>query len=159
MQEFLLLHNPLSHPEPPLETQTRPVLGTPAAKTQVTHPNSQKGIFLKGFLQIPTTLTIPSASGRPKKEKISVLLDPTTRHKAHQELPGLSRQTAVLGFLLGIVHTEITKGLLRISPSPLCWFHPPKWLFRARSLPNLHCLITEITPGEVSQAPSAEQRK
>lgn len=32
MQEFLLLHNPLSHPEPTLDTQTRPVLSTTAKK-------------------------------------------------------------------------------------------------------------------------------
>lgn len=80
MQQFLLLHNPLSHPKPTLETQT-----LPAPKIQVTHPNRQQGIFLRGVLHIPTTLTIPTASGRPKAENKCYWIQ--ARHKTHQELP------------------------------------------------------------------------
>lgn len=116
MQELLLLHNPVSHPKPTLETPPHAVLSTPVAKIQVTHPNSQHGIFLRGFLQIPTILTIPKALGRPKAEKKCYWIQ--VRHKTHRELPGLNRQTEGLGFLLGIAHTKIRKGLLRISPSP-----------------------------------------
>lgn len=115
MQELFLLHNPVSHPKPTLDPP-HAVLSTPVAKIQVTHPNSQHGIFLRGFLQIPTILTIPKALGRPKAEKKCYWIQ--ARHKNHRELPGLNRQTEGLGFLLGIAHTKIRKGLLRISPSP-----------------------------------------
>lgn len=113
MQELLLLHNPVSHPKPTLETPPHAVLSTPVAKIQVTHPNSRQGIFLRGFLQIPTILTIPTALGRPKAEKkwIQVRQNPSRTARSEQADRGT-------GFPAGHCTHKDQKGPPQYLPFP-----------------------------------------